>query len=133
MCLGSPNSPQNKTCIPNHNRKKKWRLPRFQCFQLFMDITQFIFAVAVQLRTCRWWNGLELQSRLSFARDRVVECYFWIVGVYFEPSYSRARIILTKVIAIVSLLDDTYDVYGTPQECELFTECIERFVFSMTD
>lgn len=81
----------------------------------------------------RWWNGLELQSRLSFARDRVVECYFWIVGVYFEPSYSRARIILTKVIAIVSLLDDTYDVYGTPQECELFTECIERFVFSMTD
>nr|ABF67910.1 sesquiterpene cyclase [Zea mays] len=75
----------------------------------------------------RWWNGLELQSRLSFARDRVVECYFWIVGVYFEPSYSRARIILTKVIAIVSLLDDTYDVYGTPQECELFTECIESW------
>lgn len=98
-----------------------------------MDITQFILAVAVQLRMCRWWNGLELQSRLSFARDRVVECYFWIVGVYSEPSYSRARIILTKVIAIVSLLDDTYDVYGTPQECELFTECIERFVFSMTD
>ncbi|OEL13124.1 Beta-sesquiphellandrene synthase [Dichanthelium oligosanthes] len=78
----------------------------------------------------RWWNDLEVQSRLSFARDRVVECYFWIVGVYFEPRYSRGRIILSKVLAIVSILDDTYDVYGTLQECELFTKCIERFVFS---
>ncbi|XP_062223327.1 alpha-terpineol synthase, chloroplastic-like isoform X2 [Phragmites australis] len=75
----------------------------------------------------RWWNGLELQSRLSFARDRVVECYFWIVGVYFEPSFSRGRIILTKVLAIVSILDDTYDVYGTSQECELFTKCVESW------
>ncbi|KAF8691369.1 hypothetical protein HU200_040500 [Digitaria exilis] len=72
----------------------------------------------------RWWNGLELPSKLSFARDRVVECYFWIVGVYFEPSYSRGRIILAKVLAIVSILDDTYDVYGTLEECELFTKCM---------
>jgi hypothetical protein len=56
-----------------------------------------------------------------------------MVGVYFEPSYSRARIILSKVLAIVSLLDDTYDVYGTSQECELFTKCIERFVFLMAE
>lgn len=131
MCLGSPNGPhKTKLAFLITTEKKSGDC---QDFNVFMDITQFIFAVAVQLRMCRWWNGLELQSRLSFARDRVVECYFWIVGVYFEPSYSRARIILTKVIAIVSLLDDTYDVYGTPQECELFTECIERFVFSMTD
>nr|ABR09288.1 monoterpene synthase [Zea mays]ABR09289.1 monoterpene synthase [Zea mays] len=75
----------------------------------------------------RWWNDLELRTRLSFARDRVVECYFWMVGVYFEPSYSRARVILSKVLAIVSLLDDTYDVYGTSQECELFTKCIESW------
>ena len=77
----------------------------------------------------RWWKNLKLQSRLSFARDRVVECYFWIVGVYYEPSYSRGQIILTKVLAIVSILDDTYDVYGTLQECELFTSCVERYVY----
>ena len=56
-----------------------------------------------------------------------------MVGVYFEPSYSRARIILSKVLAIVSLLDDTYDVYGTSEESELFTKCIERFVLLMTE
>ncbi|KAL6870806.1 hypothetical protein ACP4OV_014654 [Aristida adscensionis] len=78
----------------------------------------------------RWWNGLDLESRLSFARDRIVECYFWVVGVYFEPKYSRGRIILTKVLGIVSILDDTYDVYGTSQECELFTKYIERILSS---
>nr|QLR06791.1 terpene synthase clade-III-ancestor [synthetic construct] len=75
----------------------------------------------------RWWKDLEIESRLPFARDRVVECYFWMLGVYFEPSYSRARIILTKVIAIVTILDDIYDSYGTPEECELLTKCIESW------
>uniref|UniRef100_J3LDB7 Terpene synthase N-terminal domain-containing protein n=1 Tax=Oryza brachyantha TaxID=4533 RepID=J3LDB7_ORYBR len=60
-------------------------------------------------------------------RDRVVECYFWIAGVYFEPYYSRGRIILTKVLAIVSILDDIYDVYGSREECEQFTKCIESW------
>ncbi|KAF8728862.1 hypothetical protein HU200_018151 [Digitaria exilis] len=81
----------------------------------------------------RWWKDIELQSRLSFARDRIVECYFWVVGVYYEPSYARSRIILTKVLAIVSILDDTYDVYGTSQECELFTKCVERWDPSVAD
>lgn len=36
---------------------------------------------------------------------------------------------MTKVLAIVSILDDTYDVYGTLQECELFTSCVERCVY----
>uniref|UniRef100_A0A0E0CK60 Terpene synthase metal-binding domain-containing protein n=1 Tax=Oryza meridionalis TaxID=40149 RepID=A0A0E0CK60_9ORYZ len=28
----------------------------------------------------RWWKDLQLKTRLSFARDRLVECYFWIAG-----------------------------------------------------
>ncbi|XP_066331694.1 alpha-terpineol synthase, chloroplastic-like [Miscanthus floridulus] len=94
--------------------------------KLNSNIMQLQYQQELRIIT-RWWKDLELQSRLSFARDRVVECYFWIVGVYYEPSYSRGRIILTKVLAIVSILDDTYDVYGTLQECELFTSCVERW------
>ena len=59
----------------------------------------------------RWWKGLDFARRLPFARDRVVECFFWIVGVYFEPQYSLARKILTKVIAMTSIIDGIYDVY----------------------
>ncbi|KAJ6374377.1 hypothetical protein OIU78_029986 [Salix suchowensis] len=75
----------------------------------------------------RWWRGLDFARKLPFARDRVVECYFWIVGVYFEPQYSLARKILTKVIAMTSIIDDIYDVYGTLEELELFTEAIDRW------
>ncbi|KAF8725626.1 hypothetical protein HU200_020167 [Digitaria exilis] len=75
----------------------------------------------------RWWKDLQIESRLRFARDRVVECYLWILGVYFEPCYSRSRIILTMIIAIVTLLDDIYDSYATPEECELLTKCIESW------
>ncbi|KAI5562028.1 hypothetical protein BDE02_15G028200 [Populus trichocarpa] len=74
----------------------------------------------------RWWKGLDFARRLPFARDRVVECFFWIVGAYFEPQYSLARKILTKVIAMTSIIDDIYDVYGTLEELELFTEAIDR-------
>ncbi|KAK9268344.1 hypothetical protein L1049_000093 [Liquidambar formosana] len=75
----------------------------------------------------KWWKDIDFATKLPYARDRMVECYFWILGVYFEPEYSFARRILTKVINIASILDDTYDAYGTIDELELFTEAVERW------
>lgn len=72
---------------------------------------------------------MDFASKLPFARDRVIECYFWILGVYFEPQYAFARRTLTKVIAMTSIIDDIYDVYGTLEELELFTDATERFDF----
>nr|CAD1824994.1 unnamed protein product [Ananas comosus var. bracteatus] len=73
-----------------------------------------------------WWKDLELKDKLCYVRDRIVELYFWILGVYFEPHYSRARMIATKVVSFVCILDDTYDVYGTLEECRLLTDAIQR-------
>ncbi|KAL6888556.1 hypothetical protein ACP4OV_009582 [Aristida adscensionis] len=75
----------------------------------------------------RWWRNLQLESNISFSRDRIVECYFWMAGTYFEPCYSRARIILTLVMAIIGVMDDLYDVYATSEECELLTKCMESW------
>ncbi|KAG5601083.1 hypothetical protein H5410_032453 [Solanum commersonii] len=44
----------------------------------------------------RWWKDLNFANKYPHARDRLVECYFWILGVYFEPKYSRARKMMTK-------------------------------------
>ncbi|CAI9770285.1 unnamed protein product [Fraxinus pennsylvanica] len=44
----------------------------------------------------RWWKGTCLAEKLSFARDRLVECFFWTTGVIFEPQYEFCRKILTK-------------------------------------
>ncbi|XP_044496681.1 (-)-germacrene D synthase-like [Mangifera indica] len=81
----------------------------------------------------KWWKDLNFAQKLPFARDRIVECYFWILGVYFEPEYLKGRRLLTKVISITSIIDDIYDVYGTIDELELLTSAIERWDMSVID
>ncbi|CAK9321897.1 unnamed protein product [Citrullus colocynthis] len=80
---------------------------------------------------CRWWKDLEVPIKFPFARDRIVECYFWTLGSYFEPQFSVGRKMLTKVIAISSILDDIYDAYGTFQELQVLTPAIQRWDRSM--
>ncbi|GLT67330.1 hypothetical protein SLA2020_396460 [Shorea laevis] len=75
----------------------------------------------------RWWKDLDFKTKLPLARDRVVECYHWILAMYFEPEYSLGRRITSKVIAITSIIDDIYDVYGKFEELEAFTEAIQRW------
>ncbi|XP_049346022.1 sesquiterpene synthase 15b-like [Solanum verrucosum] len=75
----------------------------------------------------RWWKELDVANELPFARDRVVEMYFWSLGVYFEPQYNVVRNILTKVLCFISITDDIYDIYGTLPELTLLTNAIERW------
>ncbi|MED6132948.1 hypothetical protein PIB30_023665 [Stylosanthes scabra] len=75
----------------------------------------------------RWWEDLDVSRKLPYARDRFVECCAWILSAYFEPKYEQARKVLTQTIALLSLIDDTYDNYGTIHELELFTKAIHRW------
>ncbi|KAL6124866.1 hypothetical protein ACLB2K_077374 [Fragaria x ananassa] len=81
----------------------------------------------------RWWKDLDFATKLPFARDRVVEAYFWALGVYFEPEYYFARMISAKATSIITVIDDIYDVHGTYEELESFTEAIERWDISAVD
>ncbi|RXI03549.1 hypothetical protein DVH24_004201 [Malus domestica] len=73
----------------------------------------------------KWSKDLDFVSKLPFARDRIVESYLWGLGCYFEPQYDFARMTLSKVIGLIVGIDDIYDVYGTFEELELFTEAVE--------
>nr|QPL17962.1 terpene synthase [Lathyrus odoratus] len=75
----------------------------------------------------KWWKDLDFATKLPFARNRIVEAYFWILGVYFESQYSVGRRIMTKVISLASVIDDIYDNYGTLEELQLFTQAIQRW------
>ncbi|XP_043723571.1 terpene synthase 10-like [Telopea speciosissima] len=75
----------------------------------------------------RWWRNLGLAAKLSFARDRLVESFLWSMGVTYEPQYERCRNWLTKVMNFVLIIDDIYDVYGSLEELELFTDAVERW------
>ncbi|XP_068339872.1 (-)-alpha-pinene synthase-like [Pyrus communis] len=81
----------------------------------------------------RWWRALDFERKLPFARDRMVELYFWIVGVYFEPQYSVGRKIMTKVSVLLTILDDIYDAFGTFEELVVFTEAIDRWDVNCID
>ncbi|KAA3463645.1 putative terpene synthase 12 [Gossypium australe] len=82
----------------------------------------------------RWWIGMGLSSKLNFARDRLMECFFWSVGMVSEPQFRNCRKSLTKVASLVTIIDDVYDVYGTLDELELFTEAVQRWdVYAIKD
>ncbi|KAF9600953.1 hypothetical protein IFM89_014659 [Coptis chinensis] len=69
----------------------------------------------------RWWKDLGLGShpKLSFARDRLMECFFWTTGVIGDPRFYYCRKWYTKLNTMVTTIDDVYDVYGTLDELTL--------------
>ncbi|XP_051118238.1 germacrene A synthase-like isoform X2 [Andrographis paniculata] len=82
----------------------------------------------------RWWKELDIPTRVPYARDRVVECYFWTIAMHYEPQYSHSRALLTKdLAAAITLIDDTYDSYGTIEELDLITEAIQRWDINEID
>ncbi|KAK9079252.1 hypothetical protein SSX86_000922 [Deinandra increscens subsp. villosa] len=78
----------------------------------------------------RWWKDMRFQETNPYIRDRVPEIYLWILGLYFEPRYSSARIIATKITLFLVVLDDTYDAYATIDEIRLLTDAINRWDIS---
>ena len=76
----------------------------------------------------RWWKKTGLGERLNFARDRIMENFFCTVGVIFEPDFGYSRRMSTMVNALITTIDDVYDVFGTLDEFELFTDAVERLL-----
>ncbi|XP_066350827.1 (E)-beta-caryophyllene synthase-like [Miscanthus floridulus] len=75
-----------------------------------------------------WWKEFQTQANTSiYARDRMVEMHFWMMGVFFEPQYSYSRKMLTKLFMIVSILDDLYDNHCTTEEGNVFTAALQRW------
>ena len=66
---------------------------------------------------------------MNFARDRLMENFLWTVGMIFEPQYGYCRRMLTKLGTFITIIDDVYDVYGTLDELELFTDAVDRLLF----
>lgn len=75
----------------------------------------------------RWWRELGFQETLTFSRDRLMENYLWAMGIVFEPQFTKCRIELTKFVCILTAIDDMYDIYGSLEELELFTDAVKRY------
>ncbi|OEL15076.1 Sesquithujene synthase A [Dichanthelium oligosanthes] len=94
--------------------------------KLNFNLQQLVFCEEVKECTM-WWKDIHAKSKLSFVRDRIVELYFWMNSACYYPSYSLSRIVLTKIVAIITILDDIFDTYGTTEECMQIAEAIYRW------
>ncbi|XP_050288829.1 (E,E)-alpha-farnesene synthase-like [Quercus robur] len=99
--------------------------------KLHFNIVQAILQKDLR-ESSRWWRNLGLIENLSFARDRLAESFMCSVGLAFEPEYTCLRKWLTKVIILILIIDDVYDVYGTLEELKHFTNAVNRWDVSET-
>ncbi|TYG52591.1 hypothetical protein ES288_D09G040300v1 [Gossypium darwinii] len=67
----------------------------------------------------KWWRDIGLGEKLPFARDMLMENFLWTVGIAFDPHFGNLRRTLTKIIALITSIDDVYDVYGTLDEWDI--------------
>ena len=49
------------------------------------------------------------------------------MGIVSEPQFSKCRIGLTKFVCILVVIEDMYDVYGSLDELERFTDAVDRY------
>lgn len=92
----------------------------------FFVILIHLFLLIVLLCHVRWWRDLGLSQELKFARDQPLKWFMWPLAVLSNPQFSKYRVELTKPISFIYIIDDIFDVYGTPDELILFTEAVNR-------
>ncbi|XP_065875901.1 terpene synthase 10-like [Euphorbia lathyris] len=94
--------------------------------KLDFNNVQATYQADLQYASC-WWKNTCLAEKLRFSRDRIVENFLWTVGVTYEPRFSYCRRMATKINALITTIDDIYEVYGTLEELELFTDAVKRW------
>ncbi|XP_048550820.1 S-(+)-linalool synthase, chloroplastic-like [Triticum urartu] len=75
----------------------------------------------------RWWMDLGLAKEIPGARDQVLKWYMWPMAVLEGLSFSRYRIEITKIISMVYIVDDIFDLVATQNELSLFNEAIKMW------
>ncbi|XP_027155596.1 terpene synthase 10-like [Coffea eugenioides] len=146
--LGKENTDQNLRILVYHALELplRWRAPRIEA-RWYIDAYErspnvnptllelakidFNIVQAIHQQDLKhvswWWKNIRIAEKLTFIRDRIVENFFWAIGAVFEPQYGSCRRMLTKVFALITMIDDIYDVYGTLEELELFTDAVDRW------
>ncbi|CAI9783888.1 unnamed protein product [Fraxinus pennsylvanica] len=100
--------------------------------KLDFNIVQAMYQDEIK-QMSRWYKESSLTEKLSFARHRLVESFLWALGFTPEPQFRYSRRISTIIAVLVTIIDDFYDVYGSLDELELFTDIVERWDINALD
>ncbi|KAJ0534361.1 putative (E)-beta-ocimene synthase [Helianthus annuus] len=123
---------QARCYIDAYNKRHDANLFLLELATLDFNMIQAIFRTELK-ELSKWWKKTGLAQELGFVRDRLMECFFWTVGVVFEPQYNSCRVRLTKVCTLITVIDDIYDVYGSLDELQIFTDAVRRWDINAID
>ncbi|XP_042011346.1 (3S,6E)-nerolidol synthase 1-like [Salvia splendens] len=97
------------------------------------ELAEFEFAYTESLhkheilRVVEWWKRLGLREELKSSRNQPLKWHVWSMAILRNPMLSKHRIMLTKPISLVYVVDDIFDLYGTVDELTLFTHAVKRW------
>ncbi|KAJ0081046.1 hypothetical protein Patl1_10231 [Pistacia atlantica] len=149
------NKDQYLSTVVSHELElpRYWRMPRLEArwfidvYETRPDMNNIVLELAkldfnmVQAMhqedmksTSRNWKKMGLGHQLSsFARDSWMMSFFWAMGMTSEPQYGHCRTMSGIVNALITSMDDVYNVYGTLDELEILTEAIDRWDVNKID
>ncbi|KAL2485812.1 S-(+)-linalool synthase [Abeliophyllum distichum] len=78
----------------------------------------------------KWWKNLGLAEEFKQARNEPLKWYTWSMATLSDPSMSEQRLELTKSITFIYIIDDIFDLYGTPEELIVFTQAVKRWDYA---
>ncbi|CAL5008198.1 unnamed protein product [Urochloa decumbens] len=117
---------ETRTYIPIYEKEAARNEVILEFAKLNFNLLQLIYCEELKTVTL-WWKQLNVEANLNFIRDRIVEMHFWMTGACSEPQYSVTRVIMTKMTAYITILDDIMDTYSTTEEAMLLAEAIYRW------
>ncbi|KAK5772223.1 probable terpene synthase 9 [Gossypium arboreum] len=109
-----------------YQRDENKKLALLELAKLDFNLLQSVYLQELK-ELAEWWKGLKMKDKLPFARDRMVESYFWAMGSVPDPKFSKCRRNMTKYGSLVTMLDDVYDIYGSKDELHKYTTAVKRW------
>ncbi|GAB2240256.1 hypothetical protein Droror1_Dr00020774 [Drosera rotundifolia] len=122
----------SKNSLCNFNDKKRMRKELRDLANMDFIMAKAMYREEMHQVSC-WWDNLGLAKEMKFARNQPLKWYMWPVAAIPDPSMSEMRIEIVKTIAMIYVIDDLFDVYGTLDDLSIFTVAVNRWDFSMVE
>ncbi|XP_025828756.1 (S)-beta-bisabolene synthase-like [Panicum hallii] len=89
--------------ITEYEKEDEYDAMILELSRLNLNLLRSVHLKELKPSHCKWWRDLYDNVKLTYARDRIVECYFYSITVFHGEESSVARIILAKLYALLVL------------------------------
>ncbi|XP_012568126.1 neryl diphosphate diphosphatase, chloroplastic-like [Cicer arietinum] len=106
------------------------------CLEELANINSNIVRIMNQneiIEVSKWWKDLGMSKEAKFVMYEPLKWYMWPMTCFTDPNFSEQRIELTKVISLIYVVDDIFDVHGTLDQLTLFTDAAKRWELAGTE